>query len=130
MSDCYRSDLYRFASRTSLPAMWRGDASPSAKTAGYAAVRGKGDHRYEASSTVAFRPVGDELLMLDLTRDIHFSLNETGSQIWLRLCSGQSLGEVVEAIAGTHGTDPDVVAMDVDETVRVLIEAGLLREAC
>ncbi len=85
--------------------------------------------RYQPSANVVFRSVGEDVVMLDLENGTYFSLNETGSQIWVRLCSGQTPDQVVQAIADAYETDRDTVATDVQDTVRRLVDAGLLQPA-
>lgn len=92
-----------------------------------------GDGRYEPSASVVFHAMGEGedggLLLQDLERDIEVTLNQTGSQIWLSLCSGQPVAEIAGAIASAYDADPARVSRDVEETVAHLVQAGLVRRA-
>lgn len=87
------------------------------------------ERRYQAAAHVVFRSVGDDVVMLDLERGTYFSLNDTGGQVWLRLCAGETPQHAAEAIAATYEADPAVVGQDVETTVRQLLDAGLLQPA-
>lgn len=70
--------------------------------------------------------VEGEVSLYDPRREEVAFLNETASRIW-RLADGtRTLKELIEELAGTYGISPDEIRPQVTETVRGLVDQGLL----
>ena len=80
---------------------------------------------YVFPDNVLSRTVGDELVLVDLDRELYFSLNTTGAEILSALQERTDLDEIVAKLAA-HGATPEQARDDVDQLIRQLVSVGLL----
>jgi hypothetical protein len=59
----------------------------------------------------------DGAVILDISRDQFYSMNPVGTFVWARLQKGESLDQIVTALAAETGHDSDTVRNDVDDFV-------------
>ncbi|MEP0548134.1 MAG: PqqD family protein [Rhodothermales bacterium] len=87
------------------------------------------DH-FTADSEVLFTQLGDnEAVLLHLTTQYYYSLNETGLAIWRGVNEGMSLGEVADAIRSEYEIDEAGAWKHVSDFVEHLKKMKLLVEA-
>jgi len=77
-------------------------------------------------SSVTWRVVDGEALIVDLHSGDYFSLNPIATDIWERLHVGEEPAEIVADIAAKHGIDTATVAADVDDLLAQLRDARLV----
>jgi hypothetical protein len=78
-------------------------------------------------SSVTWRVVDGEALIVDLHTGDYFSLNPVATDIWERLHVGVEPAEIVADIAEKHGIDAATVGADLDDLLAQLREARLVR---
>ena len=77
------------------------------------------------------RRVGREALLIPVRNrvgdlDSIFTLNETAITVWESLDGRTPMDEVVDRLCAEYDVDRERAAADAGETVRTLLEAGLL----
>lgn len=82
--------------------------------------------RVEVAPDVVFRQVGGEAVVLDLTTQRYFSLDETGTRMWMLLAEHGDLTAVHDQLLSEYEVDPDTLHRDLESLVKKLLEAGLL----
>lgn len=70
--------------------------------------------------------VEDEFLILDLSSNLYFGLNELGRVIWQALGTGRNFGEVVTEICDNFEVEEAVARVDAAEFIGDLIGRGLV----
>jgi len=84
------------------------------------------DQKITLSSDVLFREVCGESVLLDLSSENYFGLNEVGTRIWELLESGHSVGETLEVLTGEFEVERSVAESDFEELLKRLVSAGLV----
>jgi len=77
---------------------------------------------------VMSRRVGEETVLLDLESGLYFGVDRVGQRIWELAGSGQTLGEIVDAIVAEFEVERARAETDVLEFAATLVERGLLVE--
>ena len=77
-------------------------------------------------SQVMSRQVGDETVILDLSRGMYFSLDPVGAQIWQLLSDGQSIDLIVTTLLSRYEVAEDQLRRDVSDLVEELKSRGLI----
>ena len=83
---------------------------------------------YVCPDNVLSRTVGDELVLVQLDRELYFSLNATGAEIWSALQAGVDFDGIVHRLTA-RGATPDEAHHDADELICQLVSLGLLTAA-
>ena len=78
-------------------------------------------------SQVMSRQVGDETVILDLSRGMYFSLDPVGARIWQLLTEGLHLDAIVSNLLGQYEVAEDQLRQDVNGLVDELVSRGLLQ---
>jgi Coenzyme PQQ synthesis protein D (PqqD) len=78
------------------------------------------------SDSVAWNPVGEVIVALDLTSSAYFSTNATGTLLWKLLASGTSRSELVNTLVVRFGVNQETIEQDVDVFLADLERARLL----
>jgi hypothetical protein len=76
------------------------------------------------SQEVAWREIGDEVVVLQMSTATYLSINGTGRTLWNRLADGATRAELID----TYEIDADRAARDVDSFVESLAASGLIGE--
>ena len=79
--------------------------------------------------SVAWRQVGDDVVVLDIERTAYLGVNRTGAVIWLALSSGATHQELVSLVMKRFRVDQDRATQDVEAFVDDLFARGLLEES-
>ena len=75
----------------------------------------------------AWRQIGDEIVLLDLTGSVYFGLNGSATRLWPLLLAGTSRRALTESLAaGVGAPEPARADRDVQTFLDALDDAGLL----
>jgi len=87
----------------------------------------RADQKMTPSPDVLFREVCGESVLLDLSSENYFGLNEVGTRIWQLLQSGFSVGDTVDALTREFEVQRVTAESDLDELLGRLVQAGLVK---
>jgi pyrroloquinoline quinone biosynthesis protein D len=82
--------------------------------------------RYALSSDAVLQVTGDEGLILSLTAEDMFALNDTGVAIVRRVADGLAVDAVIDELVDAYQADRGAVADDVRALIGELVGRGLL----
>ncbi len=82
--------------------------------------------RVRVKPSVLARPVGEQLVLLDLESGCYFSLNAVGAFIWHQLERGETSTAIVERIVAEYEVATAQAAADLDALLSDLIGHGLV----
>jgi hypothetical protein len=80
------------------------------------------------SQDVAWREIGDEVVVLHMGTATYLSINGTGRTLWNRLADGATRAELIDALIDIYEIDTDRAARDVDSFVESLTATRLISE--
>ena len=75
---------------------------------------------------VAWRDVGDELIILELATSTYLTLNGSAKQLWLGLASGASIEQLVDTLVSTYGISAEQAGSDTEVFLAALVERKLV----
>jgi hypothetical protein len=75
---------------------------------------------------VAWRDVGDELIVLELATSTYLTLNGSAKQLWLGLVSGATAEELVGSLVAAYGISVDQAGADTESFLAALLERKLI----
>ena len=78
------------------------------------------------SPDVVYRVLGDAAVLVDLSTNAIFELNDTGAAIWQRLSDGQSPDAIADALAADFDVTLATAREQCEELVIELQRRGLL----
>lgn len=78
---------------------------------------------------VIVRGVGEEMVLLDMTRGTYYGLDPIGARIWEMIANGASLALIVERLVDEYDVTRDELEGDVERLVAEMESRGLVREA-
>ena len=81
---------------------------------------------YKIAEHVAWRRVGDDVVILDLETSVYYTLNDTGTTIWERLAQGAPLDRVIETVATDYEEGVARVTKDANALLKTLRAKKLL----
>ncbi|MFQ5776806.1 MAG: PqqD family protein [Terriglobia bacterium] len=76
---------------------------------------------------VAWRTLGDEVIIVRPDDSVLYALNPTGSFIWQHATGQHTLDQIVTALCQEFDTEADSAAAEAADFVRSLCEQGLLQ---
>ena len=79
------------------------------------------------SEDVLFQELDGEAVLLDMTSEQYFGLNEVGTRIWHLIDSHHDLDSVYRTLAEEYAVEPEQLRRDLDSFVEELDRAGLLQ---
>ena len=86
----------------------------------------KKDQIFSISEEVLFQEVSGELVLLDLSGENYFGLDEIGARIWQLLDQGRSVGELLDTLLDEYNVSREILENDLEELLGKLSEAGLI----
>ena len=86
------------------------------------------DRTLKPAANVIVRGVGEEMVLLDMTRGTYYGLDPIGARIWDMIVNGSSLSLIVERLLGEYDVTQDELEADVDRLVGEMKSRGLLTE--
>ena len=84
------------------------------------------EQTFAVRERVLTESVHDEMVILDLETTRYFGLNAVGALVWSTLLDGHTGRQAIETVQRQFHADADVIAEDVAELLRSLINEGLL----
>jgi hypothetical protein len=89
--------------------------------------------RYERNPDYIFRRVVDELVLVPIHQDVAdmdciYTMNPVGALIWERLHQPATQAELAEAVMAEYDADPAVLATDLEDFLREMVEIEALRK--
>jgi hypothetical protein len=87
-----------------------------------------GSSRYTAKQDVVAQTSAEGFILVDVSTQDIFELNETAQRIWELLVAGKAGQEIVAALFDEYEATEDQISECVDETIAELLEQGLLLE--
>jgi hypothetical protein len=75
---------------------------------------------------VAWRDVGDELIILELATSTYLTLNGSAKQLWLRLVPGASVEDLADMLVSTYGISFEQAESDTEAFLAALVERKLV----
>jgi hypothetical protein len=84
------------------------------------------DHRVAVGPDVLIRPIGDELVLLNVKTETYFGLDPVGTRMWTVLLEADSIGTACDALLLEYDIDADSLRCDVEALVGGLVARQLL----
>src|SRR5262245_20566782 len=81
---------------------------------------------FRPAADVVSRRIGDVAVLVRLTTNRIYELNNTGARLWEMACQGANRDEVVRQVTREFDTDANQVAAEIDEWLDVLRAEGLV----
>lgn len=82
--------------------------------------------RVAVSTDVVFQQLDDEIVLLNLSNENYYSLDDVGARMWQLLAEHGEVGPVVERLTEEFDADETTLRRDLLELIAKLQEAGLL----
>lgn len=87
-----------------------------------------GSSRYTAKQDVVAQASAEGFILVDVSTQDIFELNETAQRIWELLVAGKDREEVITALFDEYEATREHIGECVDETIAELLDQGLLLE--
>jgi hypothetical protein len=84
------------------------------------------DWRLRVADHVAARPVANEMVLLDLSREHYFALNRLAARMWQLISSGETVETITLALLEQYDVPPEVLHADVRWFVERIIDLGFV----
>jgi PqqD family protein of HPr-rel-A system len=81
---------------------------------------------YTIHPDVEFRRLGEEMVLVHLSTNQVFELNNTGARVWELLESGAHTEEILERLSAEFDVEPEQLRRDVTRLLEELEAAGLI----
>jgi hypothetical protein len=91
-------------------------------------VSGGVPNRVDVSEAVIFQRLNTEMVLLNMSDQSYFSLDEVGAVMWDRIVTHKNLETALEDLTATFDASPERLRTDLEQLVASLLQAGLLRE--
>ncbi len=85
------------------------------------------DRVVRISDQVVYKPVGNELVLLDFQTGMYFGLDPVGVRIWQLIAAHQPLGDIAETLLAEYDVTREALEKDIDTLVEELERRGLVR---
>ena len=85
--------------------------------------------KIEICEDVIYQPLQDEVVLLNMTSQQYFGLNDVGADMWKLLIEHQNVETVLERLCDEYATDKETLRRDLDDLIQSLVAAGLLKAA-
>jgi hypothetical protein len=82
--------------------------------------------KVKIGESVLYQTLQDEVVLLNMSNQHYYGLNETGSRMWDLLLTLPSVAEVEASLVSEFAIDSNSVHSDLSKLVADLIHAGLL----
>ena len=84
------------------------------------------DRVVRISEQVVFKPVGDEMVLLDFQSGMYYGLDPVGVRIWQLIAAQHPLGAVVDTLLAEYDVPHETLERDVDALLAELESRGLV----
>ena len=85
------------------------------------------DRVVEISDQVVYKPVGEELVLLDFQTGMYFGLDPVAVRIWQLIAAHQPLGEIADTLVAEYDVTREALEKDIDTLLEELERRGLVR---
>jgi hypothetical protein len=85
--------------------------------------------RVQPGDDVIFQPLHDEIVLLNMSNQEYFGLDDVGAAMWKLLVEHGDLETVADRMVAEYDVDRNTVRKDLGILVERLLAAGLLRDA-
>ncbi len=85
------------------------------------------DIRYSCSADAMISRLGDEIVILDLKKNVYFVLDEVGTVVWDQLQDGQTPTAICTHVEGSFSQVPDNVSADIYAFLSQLLANNLIK---
>lgn len=82
--------------------------------------------RLTPSPNVHFRPLGNDLVVLDFANGQYFALDEIGAEVWRQLAAGASLEEAALTISARYDVPSGTALTDIEAFASELLQRSLV----
>jgi hypothetical protein len=79
--------------------------------------------------SVLYQELEDEAVLLNMANQQYYGLNDVGAQMWKCLIELGDVSTAGDRLCSSYEVDPAVFRADLEELVRNLLSAGLLKAA-
>lgn len=86
------------------------------------------DRTLKPAENVIVRGVGEEMVLLDMTRGTYYGLDPIGARIWEMIAAGSSLALIVDRLLGEYDVTREALESDVERLVAEMEGRGLVTE--
>jgi hypothetical protein len=83
--------------------------------------------RVEIGESVIFQKLNDEAVLLNMSNQQYFGLNDTGARMWELLVTLGEPSEVVARMEQDYSVPAATLQADLESLMKELLDAGLLR---
>ena len=83
------------------------------------------DQKIKFSDTIFAQEVDGEMVLLDMNSENYFGLDAVGTDIWMFLGEGKTVGETKEALLEMYDVDADLLQRDIEAFIDNLIKNEL-----
>ncbi len=82
--------------------------------------------RLQRNADIMAAEMGDETVMMSLTRNNYYGLDEVGSRVWALLAQPQSLADLCATLRQEFAVDAETCQQEVAVFAQALVDAGLV----
>jgi len=83
--------------------------------------------RVEPADDVIFQALHDEMVLLNMTSQEYFGLDDVGSEMWNLLVQHGDVETVVDVLGSRYAVDQETLRKDLVRLIGRLMDAGLLK---
>lgn len=83
-------------------------------------------HRVTVPRLVISKYLDEEMVILDLTTESYFGLDEIGTAMWQALTGGGSIEQAYDLLLAQYDVEPEILRNDLHTLLQQLIEQGLV----
>lgn len=76
---------------------------------------------------VLYQELEDEAVLLNMENQHYYGLNDVGARMWKSLMEAGTIAAAGDLLGETYDIDRDVIRADLENLVRDLLKAGLLK---
>jgi len=76
---------------------------------------------------VLYQELEDEVVLLNMSNQQYYGLNDVGAQMWKCLMEVGNLATAGERLSNSYEAEEGIIRADLEELVRDLLAAGLLK---
>jgi Coenzyme PQQ synthesis protein D (PqqD) len=85
--------------------------------------------RVEICEDVIYQPLQNEVVLLNMTSQQYFGLNDVGTDMWKLLIEHRDVETVLECLCEEYSADKETLRRDLDTLIQGLLAEGLLKAA-
>jgi hypothetical protein len=85
------------------------------------------DRVVQISDQVVYKPVGDELVLLDFQTGMYFGLDPVAVRIWQLIAAHHPLAEIADTLVAEYDVPRETLERDIDALLEELERRGLVK---